>query len=101
MFLMLFCTDVAHFSEIQLVCDGWTDKQTDGPTDRRTDGQMDIPSYIDARTHQKGEKRGGMKNGTRRESESGKNREPRHIDGRVCWKTRQNLSRLKLVYTHH
>ena len=34
LFLMLFCSNLAHFSEIQLVCDG----QTDGPTDRPTDG---------------------------------------------------------------
>ena len=42
---MLFCLNSAHFSEIQLVCDG----RTDGPTDRRTD----TPSYRDARTHLK------------------------------------------------
>ena len=34
LFLMLFCSISAHFSEIQLVCDGRTDR----PTDRRTDG---------------------------------------------------------------
>ena len=34
LFLMLFCSNSAHFSEIQLVCDGRTDRRTD----RRTDG---------------------------------------------------------------
>ena len=40
-FLVLFCSNLAHFSEIQLACDR--------PTDRRTD----TPSYRDARTHLK------------------------------------------------
>ena len=40
-FLVLFCTNFAHFSEIQLECDG------------RTDGQTDTSSYRDARTHLK------------------------------------------------
>ena len=44
---MLFCSNSAHFPEIQLVCDG----PTDGPTDGRTDGRTDTPSYRDARTH--------------------------------------------------
>ena len=44
-FLMLFCSNSAHFSEIQLVCDERTDGRTDGPTD--------TPSYRDARTHLK------------------------------------------------
>ena len=39
MSLMLFCSKSAHFSEIQLVCDGQTDGRTDGPTDGPTDGQ--------------------------------------------------------------
>ena len=46
---MLFCSNSAHFSEIQLVCDGRTDRPTDGLTDGRTDA----PSYRDARTHLK------------------------------------------------
>ena len=37
LFLMLFCSISAHFSEIQLVCD----RPTDGPTDGRTDGPTD------------------------------------------------------------
>ena len=41
MFPMLFCSNSAHFSEIQLVCDGRTDRPTDGPTDGRTDGRND------------------------------------------------------------
>ena len=41
MFLTLFCSKSAHFSEIQLVCDGRTDRRTD------------TPSYRDARTHLK------------------------------------------------
>ena len=45
MFLKLFCSKLAHFSEIQLV--------RDGRTDRRTDRRTDIPSYRDARTHLK------------------------------------------------
>ena len=53
MFLTLFCSKSAHFSEIQLVCDGRTDRRTDGRTDRRTDGRTDTPSYRDARTHLK------------------------------------------------
>ena len=36
--LMLFCSILAHFSEIQLVCDGPTDRPTDGPMDRQMDG---------------------------------------------------------------
>ena len=47
--LALFCSilvEILDFSEIQLVCDG--------PTDRRTD----IPSYRDSRTHIKSEKDG-------------------------------------------
>ena len=36
LFLMLFCSNLAHFSEIQLVCDGRTDGPTDGPTDTVT-----------------------------------------------------------------
>ena len=47
---MLFCSNSAHFSEIQLVCDTWTDGRKDG----RTDGRTDAPSYRDARTHLKG-----------------------------------------------
>ena len=65
LFLMLFCSNSAHFLEVQLVCDrrtdgrtdgptnGPTDRPTDGPTDRRTDGRTDTPSYRDARTHLK------------------------------------------------
>ena len=34
---MLLCSNLAHFSEIQLVCDGPTDGQTDGWTDGMTD----------------------------------------------------------------
>merc|ERR1712002_1055252 len=44
MFLVVFCSvlvKILDFSEIQLVCDGPTDRQTDG----RTDGQTDKPSY--------------------------------------------------------
>ena len=37
MFLMLFCSNSAHFSEIQLVCDLQTDGRTDGWRVRRTD----------------------------------------------------------------
>ena len=44
LFLMLFCSNSAYFSEIQLVCDG--------PTDGRTDGRTVTPS---ARTHLKTE----------------------------------------------
>ena len=40
---MIFCSNSAHFPEIQLVCDR--------PTDGRTDGWTDTPSYRDARTH--------------------------------------------------
>ena len=40
-FLMLFCSNSAHFSETQHVCNG------------RTDGRTDTPSYKDARTHWK------------------------------------------------
>ena len=46
---MLFCLNLAHFLEIQLVCDG----STDGPTDGRTD----TPSYRDTRTHLKKSKK--------------------------------------------
>ena len=49
MFLMLFCSISAYFSEIQLVCDR--------RTDRPTDGRTDIPSYRDARTHLKRERK--------------------------------------------
>ena len=45
MFPMLFFSNSACFSEIQLVCDGTTDE----PTDRRTDTHF----YRDARTHLK------------------------------------------------
>ena len=38
---------MAHFSETQLECDGWTDNR---PTDA---GQTDPPSYTDARMHLK------------------------------------------------
>ena len=38
---------MAHFSEAQLKCDGWTDNR---PTDA---GQTDPPSYTDARMHLK------------------------------------------------
>ena len=41
LFLMLFCSNSAHFSEIQLVCDGPTDGRTDGWTDGPTDGRTD------------------------------------------------------------
>ena len=41
LFLMLFCSNSAHFSEIQLVCDGPTDGRTDGRTDGPTDGPTD------------------------------------------------------------
>ena len=53
LFLMLFCSNLAHFSEIQLVCDRRTDRRSDGRTDGRTDRRTDIPSYRDARTHLK------------------------------------------------
>ena len=49
MFPMLFCSNSAHFSENQLVCDLRTDGRTVGRTDRRTD----TPSHRDARTHLK------------------------------------------------
>ena len=49
LFLMLVCSNLAYFSEMQFVCDGRTDRRTDGRTDRRTD----TPSYRDARTHLK------------------------------------------------
>ena len=42
---MLFCSNSAPFSEIQFMCDGWTDRRTDGPTD--------IPFYRDVRAHLK------------------------------------------------
>ena len=48
MFLMLFCSILAymaHFSEIQLVCDGRTDQWMDQRTN--------TPSYTDARMHLK------------------------------------------------
>ena len=32
LFLMLFCSNLAYFSKIQLVCDGPTDRRTDGHT---------------------------------------------------------------------
>ena len=48
-FLMLFCSNSAHFPEIQLVCDG--------PTDRPTNGRTDTPSYRNARTHLKNKKK--------------------------------------------
>ena len=41
LFLMLFCWNSAHFSEIQFVCD------------LPTDGRTDTPSYRDARTYLK------------------------------------------------
>ena len=41
LFLMLFCSNSAHFSEIQLVCDRRTDGRTDGKTDGRTDVKTD------------------------------------------------------------
>ena len=31
-YLSLFCSNMAHFSEIELVCDGPTDGRTDGRT---------------------------------------------------------------------
>ena len=42
---MLFCSNSAHFSEIQLVCDGWMDGQTNGRTDQRMDGRTDGPTH--------------------------------------------------------
>ena len=45
LFLVLFCFISVEISEIQLVCDGWTNGLTDG--------QTDLPSYRDARTHLK------------------------------------------------
>ena len=39
LFLMLFCSNLAHFARFQLVCDGPTDRPTDGRTDRPTDGR--------------------------------------------------------------
>ena len=53
LFLMLFCSNLAHFTEIQLVCDGPTDRRTDRRTNGPTDGRTDTPSYRDARTHLK------------------------------------------------
>ena len=41
LFLMLLCSNLAYFSEMQLVCDGPTDRPTDRRTDRRTDGPTD------------------------------------------------------------
>ena len=38
---MLFCSNSAHYSEIQLVCDGRTDGWMDGRTDGRTNGWTD------------------------------------------------------------
>ena len=32
LFLMLFCSNLAYFTEIELVCDGRTDRRTDGRT---------------------------------------------------------------------
>ena len=37
LFLMLFCSNSPHFLEIQLVCDGPTNRRTDGRTDGPTD----------------------------------------------------------------
>ena len=52
MFPVLFCSNLAHFWEIQLVCDG------------QTDGRTNIPSYRDARTYLiKRETQSGGKNG--------------------------------------
>ena len=45
LFLMPFCSNSAHFSEIQLVCDGRTDLPTDGRTDGPTDGPTDGRTY--------------------------------------------------------
>ena len=42
MFLTLFCSKSAHFSEIQLVCDGWTDRPTAGQTHPRIEMQERI-----------------------------------------------------------
>ena len=55
MFLMLFCSDWAHFSEIQLV--------RDRRTDRRTDRRMDTLSHRDARTHLINKERENQKDG--------------------------------------
>ena len=47
--LVLFSSNSTDFSEIQLVCDGRMDELMDGRRDK--------PSYRDARTHLKGEKK--------------------------------------------
>ena len=44
MFLILFCSNSAHFSEIQLDCDWRTDRRTNRQTDCRTNRQTDRPT---------------------------------------------------------
>ena len=39
---MLFCSNSAHFSEIQLVCDRRTDRRTDRPTDADRDARTHL-----------------------------------------------------------
>ena len=50
MYLMIFCSNSAHFSETQLLCDlpthglknGHMKRRTDGPTHEQTDGQTHL-----------------------------------------------------------
>ena len=77
LFLMLFCSISAHFSEIQLVCDL--------PTDGRTDGRTDTPSYRDARTHLK---RKTKKREKKEERRKGRNRERKKEQARAGNKMR-------------
>ena len=53
LYLMLFHSNSAHFSDIQLVCDRRTDGPKDGPTDGPTDGRTHPLINRDARTHLK------------------------------------------------
>ena len=46
LFLMLFCSNLAHFSEAQLVCDGWTNGRTDRRTDGRTHPRIEMQERI-------------------------------------------------------
>ena len=45
LFLMLFCSSSAHFSEIQLVCDGPMSALKDQRTNGGTDGWIDLLAY--------------------------------------------------------
>ena len=54
----LFAIKIIDFPVFdESVTNGRTDGPTDGPTDRPTDGRTDTPSYRDARTHLKTDKK--------------------------------------------